>query len=63
MNNGLCLLNKWSLTLVITDCFLPPPLHSLLVKGCDFQHDAPQIDLGKSLKKAVVMGNIITVRL
>ena len=36
---------------------------SLMVKGCDFQHDAPQIDLGNSLKKAVVIGNIITVRL
>ena len=34
---------------------------SLLVKGCDFQHDAPQIDLGSTLKKAVVMGNIFTV--
>lgn len=36
---------------------------SLLVRGCNFQHDAPQIDLGSSLKKAVVMGNIFTVRL
>lgn len=38
-------------------------LFSLLVTGCDFQHDAPQIDLGDSLEKAVIMGNIITVRL
>lgn len=38
-------------------------LHSLLVRGCDFQHDGPQIDLGSTLKKAVVMGNIFTVGL
>lgn len=38
-------------------------IFSLLVTGCDFQHDAPQIDLGDSLEKAVIMGNIITVRL
>ena len=36
---------------------------SLFVKGCDFQHDAPQISLGNSLKKAIVMGNVFTVRL
>ena len=47
--------------LVMTLHFLS--LYSLLVTGCDFQHDAPQIDLGKSLQKAVVIGNIITVRL
>ena len=35
--------------------------NSLLVKGCDFQHDAPQIDLGSTLKKAIVIGNVFTV--
>lgn len=37
--------------------------NSLVVKGCDFQHDAPQVNLGNSLKKAVIIGNIFSVRL
>jgi hypothetical protein len=37
--------------------------NSLVVKGCNFQHDAPQVNLGNSLKKAVIVGNIISVRL
>lgn len=36
-------------------------LYSLMVKGCDFQHDGPQVDLGSTLKKAVIMGNIFEV--
>ena len=35
--------------------------HSLLVRGCDFQYPASQIDLGSTLKKAVITGNIISV--
>jgi len=34
---------------------------SLLVRGCDFQYDGAQIDMGNSLKKAVIVGNIFTV--
>ena len=35
--------------------------HSLLVRGCDFQYPANQVDLGSTLKKAVITGNIISV--
>jgi len=31
------------------------------VRGCDFQYDGAQIDMGNSLKKAVIVGNIFTV--
>ena len=37
-------------------------VYSVIVRGCDFQFDANQISLGSSLSKAVVTGNIITVR-
>lgn len=33
---------------------------SLLVRGCDFQYPASQVDLGSTLKKAVITGNIIS---
>jgi len=43
-------------------------LHAILLlylqpawRGCDFQYDGAQIDMGNSLKKAVIVGNIFTV--
>ena len=31
------------------------------MRGCDFQFDANQINLGSTLKKAVITGNLFTV--
>lgn len=31
----------------------------LLVQGCDFQADLPQIELGAGVSKAVILGNMI----
>ncbi len=36
---------------------------SLLVRGCEFQEDKPQIDLGEKVRRAVISGNIITGKL
>jgi len=33
---------------------------SLLVRGCEFQEDKPQIELGEAVRHAVISGNIIT---
>ena len=33
---------------------------SLIVRGCEFQEDKPQIELGESVRRAVIMGNIFT---
>ena len=36
---------------------------SLLVRGCEFQEDKPQIDLGEKVRRAVISDNIITGKL
>jgi len=33
---------------------------SLLVRGCEFQKDKPQIELGEGVRRAVIQGNILT---
>ena len=33
---------------------------SLLVRGCEFQEDKPQIELGEGVRRAVITGNIFT---
>ncbi len=33
---------------------------SVLVRGCEFRRDAPQVELGSDVRRAVVIGNIIT---
>jgi hypothetical protein len=33
---------------------------TLLVRGCEFQQDKPQIDLGEKVRRAVIADNIIT---
>jgi len=44
-----------------------PALHvesgSVLVRGCEFQEDKPQVDLGEDVRRAVITGNIITGKL
>ncbi|HUL51085.1 MAG TPA: hypothetical protein VLU94_00735, partial [Candidatus Nitrosotalea sp.] len=33
---------------------------SVLVRGCEFQEDKAQIQLGESVRRAVITGNIVT---
>jgi hypothetical protein len=33
---------------------------NLIVRGCEFQQDKPQIDLGEGVRRAVITGNLIT---
>jgi Pectate lyase superfamily protein len=33
---------------------------SLLVRGCEFQEDRPQIDLGEDVRRAIISGNLFT---
>jgi hypothetical protein len=33
---------------------------SLLVRGCEFQENKPQVELGEAVRRAVISGNIIT---
>ncbi len=33
---------------------------SLLVRGCEFQEDKPQIELGEAVRRAVISGNLFT---
>jgi hypothetical protein len=33
---------------------------SIIVRGCEFQEDKPQIQLGESVRRAVITGNILT---
>ncbi|HEV2328195.1 MAG TPA: glycosyl hydrolase family 28-related protein [Verrucomicrobiae bacterium] len=33
---------------------------TVLVRGCEFQHDAPQIELDKDVRRAVITGNVFT---
>jgi len=41
-----------------------PALHAesgtLLVRGCEFQEDKPQIELGEAVRRAVIADNIFT---
>ncbi len=43
-----------------------PALHAesgtLLVRGCEFQEDKPQIELGEAIRRAVIAENIFTGR-
>ena len=32
----------------------------LLVRGCEFQEDKPQIELGEAVRRAVITGNLFT---
>ena len=32
----------------------------MLVRGCEFQADKPQIELGEKVRRGVIEGNIIT---
>ena len=36
---------------------------SVLVRGCEFQQDRPQVELGEKVRRAVISGNIITGKL
>jgi len=36
---------------------------NVIVRGCDFQQDKPQISLGEGVKRAVILGNIIRGKL
>jgi hypothetical protein len=33
---------------------------SVVVRGCEFQQDKPQIELGKNVRRAVITDNLIT---
>ncbi len=33
---------------------------SLVVRGCEFQEDKPQIELGEGVRRAVITGNLFT---
>lgn len=33
---------------------------SLIVRGCEFQQDKPQIELGEAVRRAVITGNLVT---
>jgi hypothetical protein len=36
---------------------------SVLVRGCEFQQDRPQVELGEKVRRAVISGNIVTGKL
>ncbi len=44
-------------------CAIQAASGSLLVRGCEFREDKPQIDLGEKVRRAVISGNIITGKL
>ena len=33
---------------------------TVLVRGCEFRENKPQIELGKGIRRAVITGNILT---
>ncbi len=33
---------------------------TVLVRGCEFRHDGPQVELGKGVRRAIVIGNVFT---
>jgi len=35
----------------------------VIVRGCEFQQDKPQVSLGQAVKRAVISGNIVRGRL
>ena len=57
---GDCIFNAWDAQKKGNAAILANGTGSLSVRGCEFQQNGAQIEIGPTVKKAVVVGNLFT---